>query len=504
MRRRVRRLLFQFIVLLVVVTVLSALVLWGVQSNSGIALVPFAAMLAGYGLGILLIIVVVLLFRERRIFRRIPAQDGLVCPTCLRIMNRKSDDPPLANCPRCKVTYEVPSLVDKWHAYPTEHTPWQSATQNGEDIGRERLPAQHRLMRRHPAALISIYALMGLLMSSASLIGSGNWIARLTDCLIFMLLYLGMGCIVIGYGWRVGTDYFCLRCGYQRTEGAGIQCPECGQIWSEKCGTVRGRRLRSPVLMTLGVTLSLLMLLDFVGRFTIDGFHYRLVPTSSLITDLCDKGNSSTNEQWDEIARRSLSVVLADELALGLLKQKTQGREKDYQADQWLAAQIDAQSLSPAVLDAVHRQLYAFDTLQVDESMQRWWLDLEIRFRQDDVLAFNTAGDVFLIVDGIYIDGDQKPFAVSDGYHNPIMSEIRLIEMYDPATGRSAHEKLGSLTPGAHSLRFEGLYVFAAPSIALSIVDRDDEGMPIFPRGVLYSRPIRFEDTFTIPEPLAD
>ena len=60
--------------------------------------------------------------------------------------------------------------------------------------------------------------------------------------------------------------------------------------------------------------------------------------------------------------------------------------------------------------------------------------------------------------------------------------------------------RLEALTPGDHRVSFRGWYVFAPPNLPLSIVDRDESGRPIFPKGVLYTRPLQLEDTITIPE----
>lgn len=168
------------------------------------------------------------------------------------------------------------------------------------------------------------------------------------------LIPLGTAFIGFGLQRRIGTELHCAKCGYPFSDEVGPQCPECGSVWSEGAGTIRGRLQRSPVLAGVGALLLVLSFTLTLSPLVARGTINRVVPTKYLIERVV--GGDWTGA-WAELMSRTLTPEQERALAEGLLDARLAHGRLDRTAEGWLSGLLAAGSLDEELSGRYYREM---------------------------------------------------------------------------------------------------------------------------------------------------
>lgn len=242
----------------------------------------------------------------------------------------------------------------------------------------------------------------------------GSVWGNLVGTLPTFVMMLGMFLVGDGFRQRVGTEEYCAKCGYQRTQGGrpatdAARCPECGHAWWGWQGTVIGERRTSWVRVWLAAGCAVVWLVLLLGQFK--GLNtFRLVPTFGLI-EAAANHRGFDNQIWAAIGKRTLSPAQQRELVDALLE-KRKGRRLSSDAGRWIEGAIAGGTVAP---DQVRRYF---------EEMGRPRLILSIDRTRLPRVAVGERVDVHVIV-----DDDSNIF----GAHTPFVYVRRLEASRDAA-----------------------------------------------------------------------
>ncbi len=163
----------------------------------------------------------------------------------------------------------------------------------------ERMPLIHAVSGL--AGIVPLYVWITLLLSGTALeSATQSYVAMLPLMFGFMLAGLG-------FARRMGDSMHCPQCEYEfkfdQPEDAPIRCPECGTGWLGRLK--KGRRVRSPRLIGMGVAIGVLGSIALNPIFYM-GFLAPHLPTPMLVGSLY-VAPSNAYAVWDEMLNRSLS-----------------------------------------------------------------------------------------------------------------------------------------------------------------------------------------------------
>ncbi len=274
-----------------------------------------------------------------------------ICPHCAEALVAGPEGD-RDSCPRCDRRFDRAYLERWWwlwagHGHSTAHrclsSRWE-AWFPGSD------PVWVATWRRHRIARL---AAMALIMLGLALVFFDDppvvALARAIPLVFALTIPYVLSEVWACTRQRVGTEWRCARCGYQRSPHGPhpVLCPECGAVWGPKGTLVRGRpRLRWPAALGITVVAVALMMLSLMRSDRLATAAIRLVPTSGLINAICDPAGGSQRLLWAELNRRTLSAAQRRELAGRLIDQVFRTRPVHrHRALQWLASQIRSGTL---------------------------------------------------------------------------------------------------------------------------------------------------------------
>jgi hypothetical protein len=172
-------------------------------------------------------------------------------------------------------------------------------------------------------------------------------------------LPLMFGLTLAGAGWgrRFGDSMHCPACEYEFNfdkDDAPARCPECGTPWLGHLK--RGRRIRSPRLMALGIALA------FFGGLILNPIFYMpaigpSLPTPLLYTSLY-LSPANMYQCWDALGQRNLSPRWTSIMADRVLSYRNRA-PWDTSPAQWLEARIAANQLSAAQTERYYKESFA-------------------------------------------------------------------------------------------------------------------------------------------------
>ncbi|MBX3362234.1 MAG: hypothetical protein KF912_11505 [Phycisphaeraceae bacterium] len=185
----------------------------------------------------------------------------------------------------------------------------------------------------------------GVVMVSSS---KPTLIGFLTGTLPLLVAVAG-GIVVIGSVLRRrGAKEFCAACVYEKGEGAGERCPECGTRWHKPGATIRGERVASIPGIAAGVLVLAagVALLWASSRFRAEildvmprgALLSHLIHTNSVDRDLVVARLATMEIPADEAQRASERILRVRARSMnGVASQAAM----DWLVSQWLAGAID-------------------------------------------------------------------------------------------------------------------------------------------------------------------
>lgn len=185
----------------------------------------------------------------------------------------------------------------------------------------------------------------------------------IAGALSFVHMFLIMaGFSVLTFGWRnrKGSTIHCAACQYQRTPQANAatpsRCPECGANWNAMNGTICGETKRDPRLIVSGVILMLVGFGSIFGQFRFGHWQLQVLPTNALIHEVARAPRGFTRDEWIELNSRTLTPSQTLTLAEALLDKRLRKASFSADADNWLTAQIAADSLPKPLIERYYRE----------------------------------------------------------------------------------------------------------------------------------------------------
>ncbi len=442
--------------------------------------------------------------RERRVRRLVPAHNGSVCPNCLLLIVADAGDSKLLACPCGQKPYEEHELQDLWQVYPRRFSTRDSWMRYMDPPDSEKLSRTQKFMRQNQWAMLGWFALMGLMQGAIFfVIDSEHLVVAFIHMTNSVLLFFGMGCLALGIGWRTGRVEYCAACGYRKISTAADLCPECGAKWGNPGGTQIGRKIRRPVWIWIGAASLALGLGGMISSFQPSARTLRFVTTSALIASVTGNQDAVHSKDWKELTARQLTASQRDSLARGLLKiLVNEGPEEmlDYPGRNWLAAQVDANALSPDVIDEFHSSMFQPQAVHYHDSGGTAQRDIAFEIKHHPFLTYETANKALIVIDGVYLDDDPESIVTSDENRQVLIGLFALWMMLDPQSDQQPYDHLGALAPGEHRIRLDAWYAFGPETLFQQPVRRDPSGRPLFPASVKYSRPFTMEESFVIPD----
>ncbi len=231
----------------------------------------------------------------------------------------------------------------------------QSSEQDGSSgQAREKLrrPVAAVLPARLPVGWRASAVFFGLamvfLIALCFVIRGSVW-GNLVQMLPTFVMLMGITFLGDGFRQRVGSEEYCAKCGYQRTQGGraatdAARCPECGHAWWGWQGTVIGERRTSWPRVWLAAGCGVVWLTLLLGQF--GGINtFRLVPTFGLIEAATNHRGFDT-QIWDAIGKRTLSAAQHRSLVDALLERR-KIRRLSPDAARWIEGAIASGAVPP-------------------------------------------------------------------------------------------------------------------------------------------------------------
>jgi hypothetical protein len=218
----------------------------------------------------------------------------------------------------------------------------------------------------------------------------------------FLMLPLGFSSgLVFPMRKREGFDLRCAACDYPYTytdpdaPPAPEVCSECGAPWHARRGLARGAKVR-PHPARVGVYLLILAAMFSMILFRKPAM--RVMPTGTLIAMVTAPRAGFVNDEWAELATRSLSDRQRGRLARGLLDLRLAEQSLAPEADAWLDAEALAGRLPADIVERYHREM--FDATLLIPATAEPWAVVEVGL--DAVQRGYPSGprDVLLAVEG--------------------------------------------------------------------------------------------------------
>jgi predicted RNA-binding Zn-ribbon protein involved in translation (DUF1610 family) len=209
----------------------------------------------------------------------------------------------------------------------------------------ERLPLIH--------ALFSSLGLLTIMGAACLMFPSVAHIAPWWQLPCMFGLTLAAG----AWGRRFGDSMHCPACEYEFNfddDDAPIRCPECGTPWLGRLK--RGRRIRSPRLIAIGVSLA------FFGAIILNPIFYMPIIGPSLPTPLLyaslyvSPGNMY--QGWDALGQRPLSPRWTSIMADRVLSYRNRV-SWDHSPAGWLEARIAANEVSSELTERYYTESFA-------------------------------------------------------------------------------------------------------------------------------------------------
>src|ERR1043165_734336 len=179
---------------------------------------------------------------------------------------------------------------------------------------------------------------------------------RLSDLTSVSMLpcYLGVALIGAGLRKRKGSDWYCARCGYQRSPEPPFpaRCPECGAPWQLQGGLAKGAPHRNKTLIWLGATLLAAGLVPFLPGLLGNSVLQPMLPTTALIYQVRNAEPFRPSEAWTELMRRRLTSAQERDLAVALQdRRKNEFFGLDQPQEGWLAALVMSGTCKQDLID---------------------------------------------------------------------------------------------------------------------------------------------------------
>lgn len=281
--------------------------------------------------------------RDRRALRLVPEHDAAVCPRCLRVLEASSGGDDSPSCPRCRATYSRDALVRHWREYPYR---LPVLLRGFFDTDRDDEPSRIvRAVRRVRAAVnleLVAFCLFGVVWwVGIALQRPGHWLVNMANYVSAALSVIGIALIFSGWRRRTGSEFRCLKCGYEKGPGAGNRCPECGIMWTLAGTLRRGHRERSRPMILLGVLFLVLSFASpFLRAFSSPSWRYRLVPSAALIEHVASDEVGLEPMVWSALLSRHLAPERRDRIAVVLLARYRRTGFLMQTQQQWLKGQL--------------------------------------------------------------------------------------------------------------------------------------------------------------------
>ncbi|MCH7547416.1 MAG: hypothetical protein IID30_13535, partial [Planctomycetes bacterium] len=303
--------------------------------------------------------------RHRKLVHLIPKSKGRLCPICHITMSFAQAD--TLKCSRCLRAETNEVIESYWVQYSLDATALTASflkykSQGKSGLGKFRTEL-HRRMIENPVFLagymIGIFVIGGMVfgfMNSRSMLGS------IFEFSHMMFLMGGVAFVGIGYAKRKGVTMHCVACEYQQapTGEPSARCPECGEDLRVAGAIVKGKKIRTPRHIAIGIAMMSVGVLLMFNPF-MDGWKYKVFPTNSLIYDAVNIWFD--NDVWSELSSRSLTKGQEYTLAEGLLDLRLR---EGYLADGgeiWLLKQFNAGVLPGELTDRLFLECFEFDLL---------------------------------------------------------------------------------------------------------------------------------------------
>lgn len=298
---------------------------------------------------------------------------------------------------------------------------------------------------------------------------------------------------------RKRDEIFCKNCGYQKAEGAGKLCPECGRNWEAAANVVKGRLTNQKWLYGVIVAVFVVCIFSY-GMPLFGRFFCRYIP-DSVIVHVTKQSDHPSYRLMDEVENRNFSPKHTTELLDHFLDQRLEYRAfSDYRAERFVKSHIDDPMVSPHILDRYNAEMFALRINAPDE-VQKWYnikVSLGVLPRSSV-----TKESYYLCLGGHQVDGGPVPY---NGVRSKNWVTMKTGTVYrniwTPDTAKFAE------IPGTGiRLRMSGepieinttvwLAIFPKPLTSHSIKWNQD-GTPVFPPNVLWHGHVDLEKIIKI------
>ena len=432
--------------------------------------------------------------RMRRIEELVPALGGMVCPKCVRAVERSGDD--VMRCGTCQRRYSAGELRTYWDMSVTEPMAalrlWRSMQQR--QVSRRNLRGvKALLLRRHGnpvwmcVSLAAMFMGMGAVFSAVT---GGSIIAGSLTYVHMVPLMIGFFLLMTGWKHRAGPASFCAACGYQRTPGETADscscCPECAGNWNEVGGTRHGEANRRPGYIAAGATLAALGLVLVLNPLMLGNWKAMVLPTSSLIQEASRPHGSFLMDEWAELNGRTLSEAETIELAEALLAKRLGKSYSDREDEKWLTAQIAANALPGELVaryyaEALDVWIIGSSAARVGETMK---LEIGTHYRGGGLAG---SPQPVALISGFFVGDDPTPNGRQiQGIPGVMFGHVRL--QYggeDVGPGNGPSHTLTPNAPGTVRVRL-ALWLAHLPQPGNVAITWNNDGTPVAPAGAVW------------------
>ena len=345
--------------------------------------------------------------QHRRFSETVPKHAGIVCPKCIEPLLEVPDGHNQYKCGKCARQYNAHDLRRFWDL--SVHDPMAAARQWIESTeatsARERFARRMVQLNKNPLGIVVFNAVLWIGMGMIfGLVRGGSVIAGALTYVHMFLLMTGVLLIVNSRKARLGDSRHCATCEYEQSPDTGAieRCPECGSKWNEIGGLVHGRLARRPHLLIIGAVMMTIGIGAIASPMFLRGWQTRLMPTSSLISQVI-KERGFTVDEWKELNTRTISPAQATRLATGLIdKRKGRGRLPT-DDDNWLVAQITAGKLPGELRDRYYREMLDLKLIAPDAAKVGQEIKLAVSGTYRGASSMNPSAAVYV---GGYLIGN--------------------------------------------------------------------------------------------------